>query len=87
MVDQKQQFKRQIAKKVKISDLTSGKMEEKEGQKEKPLPKDTFVTAFQKALWDFRFWFFTYLKKEFSRNPLKKQLIRFRLFILRFFKL
>ena len=60
---------------------------EKEGQKEKPLPKDTFVSAFQKALWDFRFWFFTYLKKEFSRNPLKKQLIRFRIFILRFSKL
>ncbi len=33
MVEQKQQFKRQVAKKVKISDLVNGKIEEKEGQK------------------------------------------------------
>lgn len=59
---------------------------EKQGFTDKPLPKDSFVSASQEAVYEYSFWFTKYFNTEYSRNIFKKLLLKIRLLFDRFTK-
>jgi (heptosyl)LPS beta-1,4-glucosyltransferase len=59
---------------------------EKQGFTDKPLPKDSFVSASQEAVYEYSFWFTKYFSAEYSRNIFKRILLKIRLFFDRFTK-
>ncbi len=52
---------------------------EKEGSQDKPLTKESFVSASQETNFEYDFWFNKYFKKEYSSNFFKKFLLKIRL--------
>lgn len=59
---------------------------EKTGTTEKSLPKESFVSASQEAVFEYSYWFTRFFISEYSTNPLKNSLIRFRQLLFRLTK-
>lgn len=52
---------------------------EKQGSQDKPLTKESFVSASQETNFEYDFWFNKYFKNEYSSNIFKKLLLKLRL--------
>ena len=52
---------------------------EKQGSPEKPITKDSFVSASQETFYEYDFWFNKYFKEEYSSSFFKRLILRFRL--------
>ncbi len=52
---------------------------EKQGCQDKPLTKESFVSASQETTFEYDFWFNKYFKKEYSTNLFKRFLLKIRL--------
>jgi len=52
---------------------------EKQGCQDKPLTKESFVSASQETVFEYDFWFNKYFKNEYSTNIFKKILLKIRL--------
>lgn len=52
---------------------------EKQGCQEKPITKESFVSASQETTFEYDFWFNKYFKKEYSTNFFKRLLLKIRL--------
>jgi (heptosyl)LPS beta-1,4-glucosyltransferase len=55
------------------------KLWEKQGRQDKPLTKESFVSASQETVFEYDFWFNKYFKNEYSSNFLKRFLLKIRL--------
>jgi (heptosyl)LPS beta-1,4-glucosyltransferase len=54
---------------------------EKQGYPDKPLAKESFVSASQESIYEYSYWFTRYFNQEYAQNLYQKTLIRFRLFL------
>ena len=55
------------------------KLWEKQGSQDKPLTKESFVSASQETAFEYDFWFNKYFKNEYSPNIFKRFLLKIRL--------
>ncbi|MGI5841351.1 MAG: glycosyltransferase family 2 protein [Patescibacteria group bacterium] len=59
---------------------------EKQGSKDKPLSKESFVSASQETVFEYSYWFSKYFREEYTGNFFKNTLIKTRHFLNRFTK-
>ncbi|MFA5828020.1 MAG: glycosyltransferase family 2 protein [Candidatus Shapirobacteria bacterium] len=59
---------------------------EKQGSQDKPMPKDSFVSASQESTYEYSYWFTRYFRQEYSKNIFKIIIIRLRNTLDRFTK-
>lgn len=59
---------------------------EKQGSMDKPISKESFVSASQESTYEYSYWFTKYFNQEYSKNIFKKIMIRFRNALDRFTK-
>lgn len=59
---------------------------EKQGSLDKPMSKESFVSASQESTYEYSFWFTKYFNREYSKNIFKRIIIKFRNSLDRFTK-